>query len=191
MKTHGGMGIYFHVFLTSALDIEKWSVSCLGCFTSRERAPDVRCIGCWVGTRACLNVTSKTEMFSPAEPGWSSPLHSQYIDWTIGIASSKVGIWTLIADGPYTHKHNCEDNPPAWELLLFSSVLSLFERKGERYMLFLLISGQSSRQSLHVVNKRPKINWCKINRLSTVIFRSASSIVTVLKCILSFRNNVQ
>jgi hypothetical protein len=38
-------------FLTSALDGGEWSASRLGRFTPRERAPDTRWIGGWVGPR--------------------------------------------------------------------------------------------------------------------------------------------
>jgi hypothetical protein len=55
MKMCGGVEIYLHVFLTSALDGGEWSASRPGCFTPREKARDTHCIGGWVGPRAGLD----------------------------------------------------------------------------------------------------------------------------------------
>jgi hypothetical protein len=52
MKTYGGVDVYIHVFLTSALVGCEWSASRPGRFTSAERAPDTQWIGGWVGLRA-------------------------------------------------------------------------------------------------------------------------------------------
>jgi hypothetical protein len=40
--------------LTLALDGGEWSASCPSCFTPRERAPGIHCIGGWVCPRAVL-----------------------------------------------------------------------------------------------------------------------------------------
>jgi hypothetical protein len=39
MKTYGGVDVYIHVFLTSALDGGGWSASCTGRSTPGERVP--------------------------------------------------------------------------------------------------------------------------------------------------------
>jgi len=38
--------------LTSTLEGDEWSASCLGRFTTREKAPGTHWIGGWVGLRA-------------------------------------------------------------------------------------------------------------------------------------------
>jgi hypothetical protein len=53
-KTHGGVDVQVHIFFALALDGGEWSASCSSLFTSRERAPDTRCIGGWVDLRAGL-----------------------------------------------------------------------------------------------------------------------------------------
>jgi hypothetical protein len=55
MKTYGGVDVYMHVFLTSALVGGEWSASRPGRFTSGERAPGTHWIGGWVGPRAGLD----------------------------------------------------------------------------------------------------------------------------------------
>jgi hypothetical protein len=59
MKTYGGVDVYNHVFLTSALVGGEWSASCPGRFTSGERVSDKLCIGGWVGPRAGLDDMEK------------------------------------------------------------------------------------------------------------------------------------
>jgi hypothetical protein len=51
--------------LTSALDWSKWSVSCPGRFTPRERAPGTHWIGSWVDPGAGLNVVVKRKIQRP------------------------------------------------------------------------------------------------------------------------------
>jgi hypothetical protein len=46
-------------FLTSELDEGEWSASRPGRFIPRERAPGIRWIGGWVGTRAGLDAVVK------------------------------------------------------------------------------------------------------------------------------------
>jgi hypothetical protein len=47
MVSHGGVDVWFHVFLTSALVAGEWSASCFGRFTSGEIANGTQCDG-WV-----------------------------------------------------------------------------------------------------------------------------------------------
>jgi hypothetical protein len=55
MKAYGGVDVWVHVFLTSALVRDEWSPSRPGRFTPGERAPGYHWIGGWVGPRAGLN----------------------------------------------------------------------------------------------------------------------------------------
>jgi hypothetical protein len=55
MKTYGGVDVWIHVFLTSALVGGEWSASRPGRFTPGERAPGTYCMGSWVGLRAGLD----------------------------------------------------------------------------------------------------------------------------------------
>jgi len=51
----GGVEVYFHAFLCSALDGDKWSASYPSCFTGRERAPGTKWIWGWVVHTAILD----------------------------------------------------------------------------------------------------------------------------------------
>jgi hypothetical protein len=62
MKTYGGVDLYIHVFLESALICE-WSATCPGRFTPRERAPGTHWIGVCVGLRAGLDDVEKRKFF--------------------------------------------------------------------------------------------------------------------------------
>jgi hypothetical protein len=59
MKTYGGVDVWIHVFLTSALVGGELSTSCRGRFTSGERAPGTHWIEDWVGPRAGLDDLGK------------------------------------------------------------------------------------------------------------------------------------
>jgi hypothetical protein len=59
MKTYGGVDVYIHTFLTSALVGGEWSVSRSCCFTTGERGPGTNGIGGWVGPRAGLDDMEK------------------------------------------------------------------------------------------------------------------------------------
>jgi hypothetical protein len=65
MEAYWGMEVWFHTFLTSALDGGEWSVSRAGHFNPRERAPDSHWIGGWVGPRAVLDAVAKRKIPSP------------------------------------------------------------------------------------------------------------------------------
>jgi hypothetical protein len=59
MKAYGGVDVYIHVFLTSALVGGEWSVSRSGRFTGGERASGIHWIGDWMGPRTGLDYTGK------------------------------------------------------------------------------------------------------------------------------------
>jgi hypothetical protein len=59
MKTYGGVEVYLHAFLTSALDGSEWSASRPGHFIHGERALGTHCIGGWVGSRVGLDAVAK------------------------------------------------------------------------------------------------------------------------------------
>jgi hypothetical protein len=59
MKAYGGVDVYIHIFLTSALVGGDWSASRPGRFTSGERGPGTHWIGGWVGPRAGLDDMEK------------------------------------------------------------------------------------------------------------------------------------
>jgi hypothetical protein len=59
MKVYGGVDVYSHIFLTSALAGGEWSASRPGRFTPWKRASDTRWIGGWVGRRAGLDDVEK------------------------------------------------------------------------------------------------------------------------------------
>jgi hypothetical protein len=51
MNAYGGVDVYIHIFLTSALAGSEWSVSRPCRFTPGEKAPGTHWIGGWVGRR--------------------------------------------------------------------------------------------------------------------------------------------
>jgi hypothetical protein len=59
MKTYGGVDIYIHIFLTSALVGGEWSASSPCRCTLGERAPGTHGIGGWVGPIAGLHDMEK------------------------------------------------------------------------------------------------------------------------------------
>jgi hypothetical protein len=59
----GGVDVYIHIFLTSALAEGEWSASHPGRFTLGERAPCPHWIGCWVDPRAGLGDVGRRENY--------------------------------------------------------------------------------------------------------------------------------
>jgi hypothetical protein len=59
MNTYGELAIWFHVFLTSALDGGELSASRTGRFTPGERAPCSHWIAGWKGARSSLEAVAK------------------------------------------------------------------------------------------------------------------------------------
>jgi hypothetical protein len=52
MKAHGGVGVWFHIFLTSALVGGEWSASRPAGFTPGKRAPGTH----WIGGRNAYKI---------------------------------------------------------------------------------------------------------------------------------------
>jgi hypothetical protein len=59
VKICGGVGVYIHVLLSSALGGSEWSASRLTLFTPWKRTPDIQWIGARVGFRAYLDDMEK------------------------------------------------------------------------------------------------------------------------------------
>jgi hypothetical protein len=62
MKAYGGVDVYIHVFLTSAL-VGEWSASRADRFTPGERGPGTHWIG-WVGPRTGLDDVEKRKILT-------------------------------------------------------------------------------------------------------------------------------
>jgi hypothetical protein len=59
MKAYGGVDVYIHIFLTSAIVAGEWSASRPGRFTPMERANDTHWIEGWADPRAGLTTWRK------------------------------------------------------------------------------------------------------------------------------------
>jgi hypothetical protein len=64
MKAYGGVNVYTHIFLTSALVGGELSASHPCPFTPRERAPSTHWIGGWMGPRASLDDAEKRKLLT-------------------------------------------------------------------------------------------------------------------------------
>jgi hypothetical protein len=67
MKAYGGVDIWIHIFLTSALVRDEWLASPPGRITPRERAPVTHWIGSWVYLRAGLDDLEKKKFLTLPE----------------------------------------------------------------------------------------------------------------------------
>jgi hypothetical protein len=59
MKAYGGVDVYIHVFLISALIGDEWSASRPGRFMPRERGPSTHWIGSLIDPRVGLEEMEK------------------------------------------------------------------------------------------------------------------------------------
>jgi hypothetical protein len=64
MKAYGGVDVWIHIFLTSALAGGEWSISRPGRFTPRVRASGTHLIRGSVGPRAVLDHEEKRKFFT-------------------------------------------------------------------------------------------------------------------------------
>jgi hypothetical protein len=64
MKAYGGVDVYVHIFLNSALAGDEWSASLPGRFTPGKTAPITQWIGVWVGPRARLGDLEKRKFLT-------------------------------------------------------------------------------------------------------------------------------
>jgi hypothetical protein len=71
MKAYGGVDVYIHIFLTSALAGGEWS-------DSGERTPGTHWIGGWVDPRACLDSLEKRKFLTLPGP-LDSPARNQLL----------------------------------------------------------------------------------------------------------------
>jgi hypothetical protein len=89
MKAYGGVDVYIHVILASALVRGEWSVSRTGHTTVRETAPGTHRIGGWVGPRAGLDYLEKGKFLSLSGlelwPLVVQLVASRYTDWAIPV----------------------------------------------------------------------------------------------------------
>jgi hypothetical protein len=67
MKAYGGVDVYIHIFLTSALAGGEWSASRPGRYIPGERAPGTHRIGGWVDPRAGLDDVEKGKFWNLRE----------------------------------------------------------------------------------------------------------------------------
>jgi hypothetical protein len=64
MKAYGGVDVWIHIFLTTALVGGEWSASRPCRFTPGERAPGTHWIGSCVGPRASLDYVEKRKFLA-------------------------------------------------------------------------------------------------------------------------------
>jgi hypothetical protein len=65
MIAYGGVDVWLHIFLNSALVRFDWSASRSGRFNSEELAPGTHWILCWVDTIAGLDDMEKGKILDP------------------------------------------------------------------------------------------------------------------------------
>jgi hypothetical protein len=122
MKAYGGMDVYIHIFLTSALAGCEWSALRPGRFTPGEIAPGTQWIVGWVDPRGGLDDLEKRKFLTL--PGLelrplSRPARSYlYTDYAT---------YDFIPVVPNGTKGSCEASPPfllIWQCLNLSPRLS-------------------------------------------------------------------
>jgi hypothetical protein len=84
MKAYGGVDVYIHIFLTSALAGGECSAWCPDSCTTKERAPGSHWIG-WVDPRADLDVENRNFLTLPGLEikHLIQPVASHYTDYAI------------------------------------------------------------------------------------------------------------
>jgi hypothetical protein len=95
MKAYGGVNVYIHVFLTTALDTGQWSVG----FMPRHlyhwgKGPRTLWIRCWVSRRADMDTVEQKNIpcfcrVSNPDHRALRPVPSLYTDWAIPNLRSK------------------------------------------------------------------------------------------------------
>jgi hypothetical protein len=108
MKAYGGVEVYIHVFLTSALVGGEWSASRPCRFTPGERDPGTHWIGGWVGPKAGLDDVERRKI-SPLPGLELRPLGRRARSQSLYRLSSLTNGLSLVAT-----------------LLLFSEALAMF-----------------------------------------------------------------
>jgi hypothetical protein len=87
MKACGGVDVYIHIFLTSALVGGEWSGSRPGRFTPWKRAPGTYWIGGWVDPTAGLDDMEKRKFLTLSglelRPSVVQLVASRYTDWAV------------------------------------------------------------------------------------------------------------
>jgi hypothetical protein len=102
MKAYGGLDVYIHVFLISAVVGGKWSVSRPGRFTPGDKFPDAHRKRGWVGPKTGLDDVGKRKFLTL--PGLElrslvvQPVANRYTDCAIPVPLLKC-IYI------YTHTH--------------------------------------------------------------------------------------
>jgi hypothetical protein len=88
---YGGVDVWIHIFLTSALVGGEWSASHPGRFTSGERALGTLLIGGWVDPGAGLDDVEKRifnrNRDSNSDPSVFQPIASRYTNYAISVPS--------------------------------------------------------------------------------------------------------
>jgi hypothetical protein len=85
MKAYGGVNVYIHNFLTSALAEAEWSALCPDRFTPRERVAGTYFMWDWVDPRTGLDDLEKrkSSQDSNSNPSVVQPVVSHYTDYAI------------------------------------------------------------------------------------------------------------
>jgi hypothetical protein len=74
MKAYGGVDVWIHIFLTSALAVGEWSASRPCRFTTGERAPGTH----WIGGPQSRSEQREEEIRDPTETRTRTPQSSSY-----------------------------------------------------------------------------------------------------------------